>query len=73
MTVFQTLLKLNRMRRALGITWAEALREGLHGLERYQQLDREFEAQRDAKRMVAGRGGQGEPPAVAPHTTVHHY
>ena len=72
MTFFRTLIKLGHLRHALGITWAEALREGLTGLESYQQLDRQYEAQRDARGLVAGRVGTGEPPARE-QVSVHHY
>ena len=59
-----------------GLTWAKALDQGIQGLQRYEQLDRRYEQERDAKRMVADAlTGPGAPSAetAEPVVSVHDY
>lgn len=59
-----------------GCTWAKALDQGIQGLQRYEDLDRRYEKERDAKRMVADAlTGPGAPSenSSTPVVSVHDY
>lgn len=59
-----------------GLTWAKALDQGIQGLQRYEDLDRRYEQERDAKRMVADAltgPGAPSPQAAEPVVSVHDY
>lgn len=74
--MIDTLRQLWILKRRYGLSWAKALEEGVQGLQRYADLDRRYEAERDAKTLVdealSGPGGHGQPPA-ADEMEVHDF
>lgn len=53
MSLFQTILRLWTLKQQFSLTWAEALNEGIQGLQEYAAIDRRYEQEREAQRMVA--------------------
>ena len=73
MTTLSTLRTLWGLKRRYSLTWSEALFEGIQGLREYEAIDRRFEQQREARRMVArsiGPGAQGAAEDVS--LSTHH-